>query len=320
MKAGLLGTLVGAAIGLGAVWSCSVDRPSEALKCFSQNDCTQFPGTICQGGYCVRGMIDARVVELDAFVCPALCNGGCDTSASPIVCTVTGTGTGNIVCPAGYRCNITCGNQGACGAINCSNGASCDIDCLAGSACLGITCMTKNCDITCTGENACGNMSCTSGNCTAACSGSDACGSLSCGDGNCTETCGSGGGSQVCGNLQCGAGNCMRTCEGSNACGTLNCGGGSCTEVCGGGSAACGNAACGAGRCLVTCNGVDPACGDVTCDNSCQCDVNCNNTTNACPASMLCSPDAPGQDYCTDTALATGRCDSSGAQQCRTCQ
>ena len=319
MRAGLLVTLLGVIVGICSMWSCSVDRPSEALKCSSQPDCTQFPGTICSSGYCVRGTLPIDARELDAFVCPAVC-GSCDTSVTPTVCTITGTGSGNIDCPAGYKCNITCGQAGACGAISCGSAASCDIDCLAADSCLGITCATKNCDITCTGVNACGNMSCTTGNCTAACTGSDACGTLSCSGGNCTETCTGGAGNAVCGNMSCSStGVCTRMCGGAGACGTLSCSGTSdCAETCSGGNRACGTLNCGAGKCEATCQGMEGACDNVNCDSSCQCDVACDLTANICPGSMACPDPNGGQvNECEDTF---GRCDSSQTpSRCRKC-
>lgn len=315
----LVGALVATAVVIGASTSCSIDRPSEALKCEAQTDCTQFPGTICSMGYCVRGMLQPDARELDAFVCPPECNGGCDTSQAIAVCNITGTGSGNITCPDGMRCVIGCPTPGACNAITCSNAASCDIDCLVGGACLGITCNTATCDVTCTGTNACGNIACTSGDCTRTCSGADACGSLSCTTGNCTSTCSGGSDNQVCGNQTCSSGDCTRTCTGANACGTMTCNGGDCTQTCSGGMSACDNLNCGAGKCLATCMGIEGACGNVACGNSCQCDVNCDLAGNQCPSNMTCPDPNGGQvDECED--LTTGRCDSSKTpQRCQEC-
>lgn len=272
MKPGVLGTLVGAVIGFSAAWSCSIDRPSDTLKCTVQADCGT--GRICESGYCIVGTLPADAREL---VCPStICNGGCDLATA--TCTITGTGSGNITCPDGWNCDISCPTAGACGMVNCINAGArgCDIDCTATDACSAITCNTKNCNVTCTGSASCGSVGCTTGDCT-------------------------------------------RTCTGSNACGSMTCTTGACIETCSGGSAACGSLSCGTGRCLATCQGVDPACGSVTCSTSCQCDVECDGTTNACPAAMICSPDAPGQDYCTETGAPTGRCDSDFANQCKSC-
>lgn len=288
MRPGIVGAIAGIALGAVLAWSCSIERPSERLECSADVTCDT--GRICQSGYCVVGQRPADARELDAAVCPAICNGGCDFGTT--TCSIIGAG-GNIVCPTAWNCSISCPSSGACGAINCGNAASCDIDCLADNACQTVQCLTKNCDVTCTGTNACGNISCTSGNCTASCTGS---------------------GSAVCGSLTCGTGDCTRTCSGSNACGPMMCQG-TCTQTCSGGAAACGDQACGAGQCTATCQGLEPACGNVSCGNSCQCDVNCDGVTNTCPATMVC-PDPGGPDDCTDV----DRCDSSqNIQKCRTC-
>jgi len=288
------------------VASCTINRPSQSLECSTQADCAALPGRICTSGYCVVGTLPPDARLLDAFECPAVCNGGCDTSMSPIVCSVTGANGGSITCPTGFRCNIDCAQPGACGAIDCTNAApgqtlgllACDIDCVAAGSCGSITCGNQNCDVTCTGAGACGNISCAAGNCTATCSG----GAAACGSLNCT-----------------GTGNCIRTCDGAAACGSMTCTTGSCIETCSGGVAACGTINCGMGRCQATCNGADSACGSVACVNSCQCDVECNNTTNACPASMDC-PRAPMQKYCTLPNGDNGdRCDSDYAPQCTGC-
>jgi hypothetical protein len=285
--------LIALAIGsAAALWSCRIDRPSESLVCYGHADCET--GRICEGGYCIVGVLPADARDLDAAVCPSVCNGSCNFSTS--TCMIIGTGS-NVTCPTGWNCHIECPTANACGAVNCGSAASCDIECTAGNACASISCMTKNCDVTCTGANACGNISCTSGNCTAACSG--------------------GNNLAVCGSLTCGAGNCTRTCTGTNACGTMNCAGGACTEVCGGGADACGAVACGSGKCTATCQGMDGACNDVVCDNSCQCDINCDVATNICPNMTCPDPNGGVVDECEDTA---GRCDSSETpNRCRKC-
>ena len=293
MKPGVLGALAGVAIAASvSLWSCTIDRPSDNLKCIGQADCGT--GRICQGGYCIIGMLPVDARELDAAVCPTTCNGGCDFGTT--TCTITGTGT-SVVCPADWNCVITCPSANSCGAVNCGMGASCKVNCASADACAAVSCVTNNCDVTCTGVNACGNVSCTSGNCTQSCTG--------------------GGGSASCGTLTCTTGDCTRTCAGSNACGTMSCTTGACTETCSGGSAACGALTCGTGQCSATCQGADPACGDVSCSNSCQCDVSCDLTNNECPATMTCPQPPGGTDLCQDTF---GTCDSSQTpNKCRKC-
>lgn len=217
MKPAVLGTLVGTIAG-ALLWSCSVNRVSDDLKCDSNADCSL--DRVCVSGYCVVGqnpLLDAR--PADAAVCPAICGGACDFQTS--TCTITGTGSGNITCPTNWNCVINCGTQGACGTISCTAAASCDIHCTTGSACLGITCQTKDCDVECVGDKACGSISCTSGRCRTDCSGgSAACGTLNCGTGECSATCvGSGSGSDSA----CSAINCANSCKCDVSCnGTTN--------------------------------------------------------------------------------------------------
>jgi hypothetical protein len=152
------GLIVGAALGAAAaLWSCTVERPSQSLKCLGHTDCQ--PGRICEGGYCIVGMLPPDARELDAAVCPDTCNGGCDFTTT--TCTITGTGTANITCPTAWNCNIGCSTPGACGMIDCINAASCDIACTSDNACLGITCGTGKCTVACQGiEPSCGPVSC----------------------------------------------------------------------------------------------------------------------------------------------------------------
>ncbi len=318
MKPALLGAIAGIALAVVAMQpSCTIDRHSESLKCFGDLDCAS--DRTCQAGYCVVGirMPDAFVEpEPDAAICPSACN-SCDFAMN--TCTIIGTGSGNINCPAGFKCNISCPSAGACGAINCGTGNGCKVDCLAADACLAVSCVTKDCDITCTGDHACDAISCTSGDCKATCTGANACSTITCnGGGDCTSTCSGGSGSAVCGNQTCTTGACTRTCDGADACGTMTCGGGACTETCSGGAKACGALSCGTGKCQATCTGIDGACDNIECGNSCQCDVGCDIGTNTCPGCMPCPDPTGGQaNECEDTF---GICDSAqNTSRCQKC-
>ena len=230
MKAAIAGVLVGTAIGVTAsLWSCSVDRKTEGLACTSQAQCTPM-GRVCEQGYCVvdpnvkfDAAIDAYVP--DAPVCPLICNGGCvfGTTAS---CSIHGTGSGDIKCPTGYHCTITCDSGSACGGIDCTSAAACNVMCTTDQACGNVTCGSASCTVACTttgsAGSACGDISCTSGSCDATCVGSSACGSISCtGAGACSANCS--GGLMACGSLTCGTGKCTQTCTDVGACGNLSC-------------------------------------------------------------------------------------------------
>ncbi|HUS29551.1 MAG TPA: hypothetical protein VMZ53_13655 [Kofleriaceae bacterium] len=326
-SAGAMGAMVGLIIAASAVlWSCRTDRVSDGYACNDNNDCDA--DRVCNTGYCVVGQrpVDARLQDafiVDAATCPDVCKNTCNLTTRD--CPITGTGSGNITCPTGWNCDISCPTAGACGTISCTSAADCDIHCTADDACLGITCGTTDCKVDCTGVNACGNIGCTTGKCEALCTGSDACGTLTCTSGDCTQNCSGGGGAQVCGNLSCTTGDCSRTCTGAGACGSMSCNGNTaskCSETCSGGNAACGPMTCTTSKCTATCTGAAPSsCGNVNCDTSCGCEVNCDLTTNACPASMMCA--TPGARYCSLTGASGSRCTldgTGGIQQCNACQ
>src|SRR5262249_18451068 len=159
------------------VWSCTVNRRSDALACSKNSDCGT--GRFCSQGYCVIGSpMDAAIdAPIDVAICPPQC-GQCNFGNK--TCTITGTGSGAITCPAGWNCTINCNGTAACGDISCTMAQSCDVTCGSDRACGNITCDTASCTTHCTSSgsagSACGNLSCTSGTCDATCDGSNACG------------------------------------------------------------------------------------------------------------------------------------------------
>jgi hypothetical protein len=216
-----------AGIALAVVWSCTVNTKTDKLACHTQADCGT-TGRACENGYCVfdpgaklDAAIDAK--EIDAFVCPAACTGGCVDST----CNINGTGAA-VTCPAGFDCTINCPTAGACGDITCSDARSCTITCGIEGACGNVTCGNADCTVGCTGTSsgsgitACGTVSCTAGACNLTCTNGGACGDLTCGTGKCTESC---TGSGACGTTSCGQScRCDVTCnQAAGECGTNTC-------------------------------------------------------------------------------------------------
>jgi hypothetical protein len=259
VKAAIVGVLVGTAIGaVVSLWSCTVDRKTEALACTTQAQCTPM-GRACEQGYCVidpNAKFDAAIDAYipDAPVCPPSCNDGCMFGATA-TCMMHGTGSGDLKCPSGFHCTITCASSGSCGVIDCSAAATCNVMCMA--------------------DQACGNVTCGASICTVACATTGSAGS-------------------ACGDISSTGGSCDATCTGSGACGAIMCTGNSaCSANCSGGSAACGALACGTGKCTETCTG-SGACGNLSCASSCNCNSTCN-PIGAC-ATMACPH--PGNKYC----------------------
>lgn len=193
-----------ALVAASVLAGCSVDRKTASLACTSQDTCTPM-GRVCEMGYCV---VDPNV-RLDAAidapppVCPASCNGGC-TFGTTSMCHLNGTG-GDVTCPAGFTCDITCTSTSACSSITCGNG-DCTISCTGDAACGTISCTGAGaCDVTCTGTG----------------TGTAACGALTCNIGKCTESC---VGSAACGDLSCASScNCNASCSPADACATMTC-------------------------------------------------------------------------------------------------
>ncbi len=157
-----------------------------------------------------KAMIDARVIDahlIDGSVIadappdmttsstcdPAACSahhGACMADT----CEIATTG-GDVSCPSGMPCHISCNSPSACdGNVDCGTATSCTIDCIADNSCgamfgcTGVACTLycrgvgacSNCHIKDNGESCdlecCGSGSCTSAQATpSACSGTGTC-------------------------------------------------------------------------------------------------------------------------------------------------
>ncbi|MDQ3370240.1 MAG: hypothetical protein M3680_32890 [Myxococcota bacterium] len=156
--------------------SCSIKHPSDELACESQARCDEIgEGRECLGGYCVvpggGGKVDAGpgpdarrdAAAPDATVCPAQCT-SCNTSTkecivdcamSPSLCSA------QIVCPAGWDCNLKCTTQNSCrNGVNCLDAKSCVVDCAGNSSCRNVACGPGECEVTCSGVNSCRGVAC----------------------------------------------------------------------------------------------------------------------------------------------------------------
>ena len=278
--AAIVGALTGAAIGTAAaLWSCTVDRKTDALACSSQSQCTPM-GRVCEQGYCVVDPNFKLDAAIDAYIpdapqCPTICTGGCNFSQSPGTCMINGGGGAPVTCPSGYHCIVMCPTTGACGTVTCDGAATCAV--------------------TCGADQACGDVACGSGSCNVACVTSGSVGS-------------------ACGNITGGTGDVSATCTGSGACGTITCSnGGACSANCSGGTMACGAMTCGPGKCTETCTGTG-ACGNLSCATSCNCNATCS-VAGAC-ATMTCPMHTK---YCAVGEIPGNPCDSGVFNQCKTC-
>jgi hypothetical protein len=173
------------------VAACFVGRKSSDYECSTTDDCET--GRICDRGFCVSG---ASVI--DASLCPAACNGGCDLVAKTCAMRCDQTSKcNNVTCPAGYACTISCTGTNVCSGQICPAGAqSCDITCASANACSNLRCGTSvGCAITCSATNACQDVFCgPSGRCNVKCQAANACGTVSCGSScACDVSCPTGG-------------------------------------------------------------------------------------------------------------------------------
>lgn len=147
MRSTTFGVLSISAIAIAA---CFVDRPSEALECASDADCTDLgENRQCEGGYCVVPN------------CPDDCT-SCDEAARTcnVDCTTDARCNGTVTCPSGWTCTITCDGEGACDDVQCSSGSRCNIACNGTDACDFIDCDNAcQCDLACV-PGACDGFSC----------------------------------------------------------------------------------------------------------------------------------------------------------------
>jgi hypothetical protein len=176
---------LGLAIVLAFVLAaCSINHKSESYACEINTDCDS--GRVCSGGFCVVAgsqidapKSDANRPPTDGNSCPSQCS-SCNVSQK--TCTINcqmSNCQNQVVCPAGYRCDIQCNTDNACRAgINCQMGLSCNIECTTKSSCENVQCGAGPCAVSCSGPQSCKNVSC--GNscaCDVLCSGLQSCSS-----------------------------------------------------------------------------------------------------------------------------------------------
>jgi len=131
------------------------------------------------GGFPVDGSALSGDAKVDGNGCPSMC-----TSCDGGICHID-TMMGDVKCPDGMPCEITCSASTACrNTIDCSAATSCTINCLASSSCtMGLfDCTQVPCTLYCRGTNSCQYLSIndTNQSCKIACGTTDGCGSGSC--------------------------------------------------------------------------------------------------------------------------------------------
>jgi hypothetical protein len=129
-----------------ATAGCSIDHASDEIACSTPAECTG--GRTCVDGYCVEAQVQ----------CPGACQ-SCVTGT--MTCTLDGDATpgGNVTCPAGWNCTITCGSN-ACRNVDCQQAASCAVSCTGNQACDRVQCGDGPCEVTCSGQDACNDVDC----------------------------------------------------------------------------------------------------------------------------------------------------------------
>jgi hypothetical protein len=114
------------------------------------------------------GAPDGAIAADAAFVCPAVCTGGCAAGSCRIVCT-SGAKCAKVICPPGLPCVVNCtGNDACTQGVDCTQATSCSVKCDTSAnpqdpgACRNVDCGGTTCAVTCTGEKACQQrLSCT---------------------------------------------------------------------------------------------------------------------------------------------------------------
>lgn len=159
----------------------------------------------------------------DAFVCPDVCSGGCANGVCTVDCSSEYSCVGQVACPPGIPCEVTCGYESCDGEIDCSEASSCTIECTGEYACEGsITCGSGTCTVICAGYACSGPIDCSmASQCSINCFDDYACeGSITCGSGRCEVAC---AGDYACTD----AISCDQSCACSVQCSSpLSCGGG----------------------------------------------------------------------------------------------
>lgn len=152
---------------------CGIDKRTSAFQCETDGDCDS--DRRCEEGFCTvgpRDLADAAraagdgsltpVIDAptpDAFLCPVTCTGGClEDSTCAIDCSVDGSCSDPIVCPANVPCQVSCTGMGSCaGSVSCAAGAECDVDCSGADSCgAGVSCADAcSCEVLCGGAGSC---------------------------------------------------------------------------------------------------------------------------------------------------------------------
>jgi hypothetical protein len=165
------------AFALALAGSCSIKHPSEQYECDTNADCVELgDNRVCSGGLCVvpgGTMSDAatdggRVDALPdaSLMCPSQCT-QCNTekkecvidcNAQPTKCD---SNAGQVVCPAGWNCNIKCNTGSSCrNGVNCLNSQSCNVECTGNFSCRNVACGPGPCQVNCAGNQSCSGVSC----------------------------------------------------------------------------------------------------------------------------------------------------------------
>lgn len=163
--------------------ACSITHKSDGYSCNLNADCDS--GRVCSGGFCVVAGSQIDAPRLDAPREMGDANNGCPAQCSSCnvqqkTCSIncmTSNCQNTVVCPAGYKCAISCNTDNACrNGINCTQGASCNIECTSKSSCENVQCGSGPCAVSCGGAQSCKNVSCNNScACDVLCTGSQSC-------------------------------------------------------------------------------------------------------------------------------------------------
>lgn len=146
---------------------CSVTHRSEGFACNAQSDCTG--GRLCINGFCVTSVdTDASTVDSPRTAsdgsngeCPDTCT-SCDLDKNTCIVDCGGANECNqpIVCPQGFSCEITCGEQSCRNGVDCSQGNECTIMCTGAGSCRNVDCGKNRCSVNCSGNGSCRGVDC----------------------------------------------------------------------------------------------------------------------------------------------------------------
>lgn len=170
----LIGVWLGSfALAIALAASCSIEHRSDAFACEKQSDCSG--GRVCSEGFCVLTNVppsDGPRPEQDGDIepppdapipseCPPQCT-SCNKESRECTIDCGSTDcTAQVVCPAGWSCDIQCNRQNSCrNGVNCLDAKSCTLDCSGDGACRNVACGPGRCNVTCSGNASCRSVSC----------------------------------------------------------------------------------------------------------------------------------------------------------------